>query len=119
MVAKVSDDEQNPVLTAMATMAEHGVTLDAARADSEAAHHGGGQFDHHEQMPAHPQPLSATQRRQVDQTSAALVRNLTPELQAMLAQVRSGQVSTADFEAEFRSTYDSPVETTGNRMSGQ
>jgi hypothetical protein len=31
----VSDDEENPVLTAMVTMAQHGITLDAARADSE------------------------------------------------------------------------------------
>jgi hypothetical protein len=114
MVGRVSDDEQNPVLTAMATMAAHGITLDAARAESEAAHHGGGQFDRHEQLLAHLQPLSSRQRHQVDETSAELVRSLSPELQFLLAKVRVGQVSTADFEAEFRSTYDLPSETSGS-----
>jgi hypothetical protein len=102
----VPDDDENPVLAAMATMAEHGITLDATRADSEAVHRGGGQFDHHEQLAADPVSLSAEQRKQVDKTSAELVDNLTPELQVLLSQVRSGQVSTADFESEFRLAYE-------------
>jgi hypothetical protein len=104
----VSDEDENPVLTAMVTMAQHGITLDAARADSEAAHRGGGQFDRHEHLVPPLRPLSSAQRRQVDQTSAELVHNLSPELQILLDQVRSGEASTADFETEFRSTYELP-----------
>jgi hypothetical protein len=41
------------------------------------------------------EPLSSAQRRQVDQTSAELVHDLSPELQLLLDQVRSGEASTA------------------------
>jgi hypothetical protein len=98
-------DDENPVMAAMTTMAEHGITLDAARADSEAMHRGGGLFDAHEQVEAALPPLSEEQRDAVDRASAELVAGLSPELQQRLRQVRSGEVTAADFEAEYRQAY--------------
>jgi hypothetical protein len=105
MVGRMPDDDESPILAAMATMAEHGITLDAARADSVAMRRGGVLFDAGEQTAAELPRLSSKQREQVDKASVELVDSLNAELQQLLSRVRSGEVSTADFEAEYRAAY--------------
>jgi hypothetical protein len=95
-------DDANPIL---ATMAEHGITLDAARADADAAYFAGAVLEGHEPIPAELFPLSSEQREQVGKTSAELVRSLSQELQALLKRVRSDEAATEDFEAAYRATY--------------
>jgi hypothetical protein len=50
-----TEDDDDPIVAAVVTMAEHGITLDAARAGSEATHSEKALFDAHEPAQIRPE----------------------------------------------------------------